>query len=192
MYFWVPRPDAARYAQLYAGARAAIHAVDPSARVLIGGLSTAVTFLPQLLAADPGLRGEIDGVAIHPYAGSPAAVLAKVVATRRTLERLGLATVPLYVTEFGWTTSPPGALDYLPARLRPDYIERTLVALGSSGCNLAATTLYTWYSPQRDPRNSQDWFGISPPGARGGPDVTAFSAALRTAQAQMPARGRSC
>jgi hypothetical protein len=193
VYFWTPRPDPARYAQLYADARAAIHAVDPGARVLVGGLSAAVTFLPQLLDADPGLRGRIDGVAIHPYGGSPAAVLAKVVATRRTLERLGLATAPLYATEFGWTTRPPGALDYLPARLRPHYIERTLQALASSGCNVATTILYTWYSPQSDPHNSQYWYGISPPGARGSLDVTAFSAGLRAAQRQAQARrDRGC
>lgn len=191
VYFWVPRPDAARYAQLYLAARNAIHSVDPGARVLVGGLSAATMFLPQLLAADPQLRGNLDAVAIHPYAGSPSAVLGKVRDTRRVLERLGLATVPLYVTEFGWTTSPPGALDYLPERLRPSYIEQTLVDLASSGCNVAATVLYTWFSPETDPRNSQYWFGISPPGARGSPDVTAFGSGIRKA-ALAGARGRGC
>ena len=36
--------------------------------VLVGGLTRPVSFLPALLAADPALRGAIDGVAIHPYA----------------------------------------------------------------------------------------------------------------------------
>lgn len=189
--FWVPRPDAGRYAQLYTAARDAIHAAHPGAHVLVGGLSDAPTFLPQLLAADPQLRGKIDGVAIHPYAGSPAGVLGRVRDPRRVLERLGLATVPLYVTEFGWTTSPPGALDYLPESLRPSYIEQTLVGVGSSGCNVAATILYTWFSPETDPRNGEDWFGISPPGARGSPDVSAFASGLRKATAA-GTRGRRC
>jgi polysaccharide biosynthesis protein PslG len=184
--FWFPRPDGQRYAQLYTAAHDAIHAADPGARVLVGGLSAAPTFLPQLLAEDPQLRGKIDGVAIHPYAGSPAAVLGRVRDARRVLQRLGLATVPLYVTEFGWTTSPRGALDYLPESLRPSYIEQTLVALGSSGCSVAATILYTWFSPETDPRNGQYWFGISPPGARGSPDVTAFASGLRKATAAGP------
>lgn len=190
VYFWTPHPDPARYAQLYTAARDAIHAVDPSARVLIGGLSNELVFLPQLLAADPGLCGNVDGVALHSYGSSPAAVVARVVATRRALERVGLPAVPLYVTEFGWTTTPPGAVDYLPARLRPDYIEGTLVALASSNCDVAAVVLYTWYSPQSDPRNSQYWFGISPPGAGGSPDVLAFAAGLREAERARP--GRSC
>jgi polysaccharide biosynthesis protein PslG len=190
-YFWTPRADAARYAELYARARDAIHTIDPSARVLVGGLAGAPAFLPRLLTADPGLRGRIDGVAIHPYAGSPAAVLSRVISTRRALERLGLPTVPLYVSEFGWTTSPPGSLGFLPAALRPGYIERTLLGLRNSGCNVAATVLYTWFSPERDPRNSQDWFGISPPGAPGSPDVTAFTDGIRPGHAS-PVRGPRC
>jgi hypothetical protein len=181
-YFWVPNPDPARYGRLYAAARDSIHAVDPSARVLVGGLAGAAQSLPVLLAANPTLRGRIDGVGIHPYGPSPSAVLANVAAARRVLDQFGLPTVPLYVTEFGWTTSPPGALSYLPARLRPGYVERTLVALAARNCEVAATTMYTWFSPARDPSNSQDWFGISPPGAGGSPDVTAFTSGLRAAR----------
>lgn len=190
IYFWTPHPDAGRYAQLYAAARDAIHTVDRGARVLVGGLSAPLTFLPQLLAADPALRGTIDAVAIHPYAGSPVGVLANVRNTRRVLEGVGLGTVPLYVTEFGWTTSPPGALDYLAAPLRPAYIERALAGLAKTPCDVAATTLYTWFSLRRDVHNSEDWFGISPPGAVRSQDVTAFTSALRLARSAAPRRGR--
>jgi hypothetical protein len=110
---------------------------------------------------------------------------------RRILKRLGLAATPLYVTEFGWTTSPPGTLDYLPEPLRPSYIEQTLVGIRGSGCNVAATILYTWFSPETDPRNGEYWFGISPPGARGSPDVTAFASGLRKATAAR-AQGSRC
>jgi hypothetical protein len=189
--FWVPRPDAARYAQLYSDARRAIHAGDPGARVVIGGLESAPGFMPKLLAADPQLRDGIDGVAIHPYAPSPAAVLTTVAAARRTLDQLGLGAVPLYVTEFGWTTSPPGALDYLPAALRPGYIGFTLVGLGRSGCGIAAATLYTWFSLERNPADGQQWFGISPPGGRGSSDVTAFAKGVMAAE-QSRAGSRGC
>jgi hypothetical protein len=185
-FFWVPRPDLARYGRLYTAARDAIHAVDPSARAIVGGLAAPSQSTAALLAADPQLAGRIDGVGIHPYAGSPAAVLENVAGTRRVLDRLGLQAVPLYVTEFGWTTSPPGAMSYLPAALRPGYIESTLAAIASSGCRVAATVLYTWFSPDRDLRNAQDWFGISPPGAGAGPDVTAFTSGLRQAQRARP------
>src|SRR5581483_6590432 len=117
--------------------------------------------------AAPHLAGELDGVAIHPYGPTPAAVLSNVVAARRTLQGLGLGTVPLYVTEFGWTTSPPGATDGAPEAVRPAYIQRTVEELARSGCGIAATVLYTWATPERRPRNAQDWFGIHPPGGGG-------------------------
>jgi hypothetical protein len=186
--FWVPHPDAAAYAALYLAARDAIDAADPAIHVLVGGLTAPAAFLPQMLAAQPLLRGHTDGVAIHPY-GSPGLVLDRVRAARATLVSLGMAAVPLYVTEFGWTTDPPGALDYVPAARRPDDILGTLTDLGHVRCGLAATLLYTWVAPQADPTNSQDWFGIADPSdpARATADVQAFAAGLRAAVA--PASG---
>ena len=183
--FWQPAPDPGRYARLYLAARQAIHAADPTAIVLVGGLSDPVHFLPAMVAADPAVRGRIDAVAIHPYAVTPLAVLARIVQTRRALDALGLASVALYVTEFGWTTSPRGALDWAPPRLRPGYIEGTLEALPRVGCGVAAAILYTWFSPARNPADSQQWFGIS--GSAG--DVTAFTDGLRAAQDLRPAPG---
>jgi hypothetical protein len=182
--FWAPTPDASRYAQLYLAARGAIAAVDPSAQVIIGGLTRPESFMPALLAADPGMRGRIDGVAIHPYGPTPDAVLASVAAARRALSSLGLATVPLYVTEFGWTTRPSGAIHWAPEAMRPGYIERTLAGLGpGDDCNVAATLLYTWVTPERTPTDEEDWFGISPPAGGSSPDVTAFARGLQEARA---------
>jgi hypothetical protein len=186
--FWTPAPDAASYARLYLAARGAIDAVDPSARVIVGGLTAPTTFLPEMVRAIPALDGHVDGVAIHPY-GPPAVVLAKVRAARATLTGLGLGTVPLYVTEFGWTTSPPGALDYVAAARRPTWITRTLTALGHLQCGLAATVLYTWVTPEVTPADSQDWYGIAAPGTPGTAAtgataaVVAFGAGLRAAAA---------
>ena len=108
-YFWRPVPSPAAYAALYLAARATVDAVAPQIRVIVGGLTDASAFLPAMLHAQPRLRGHVDGVAIHPY-GTPAAIVAKVRAARAALDGLGMASVPLYVTEFGWTTDPPGAL----------------------------------------------------------------------------------
>jgi hypothetical protein len=184
--FWFPAPDAAAYARLYTEARAAIRAVQPEAQVLVGGLTHPRTFMRGMLAADPSLRGAIDGVAIHPYGRTPALVLHNVRGARLALDSLGLASVPLWVTELGWTTSPPGALDYLPERLRPTYIERTVATLGHVECGIAGTILYTWLTPERDPADPQDWFGINPPTGGSSPDVAAFAAAIRAARVAAP------
>lgn len=181
-FFWKPAPDPARYAALYAAARDAVEFVDPTARVLVGGLTNA-DFLASMLSARPDLRGHIDGVAIHPYGHDPADVLASIRASRTLLQSLGLATTPLYVTEFGWTTHVPSDVHYVPPNLRPAYIFDTITPLAHSDCDIAATLLYTWTSPERDPADPDDWFGIHPPSGGSNPDVGAFAAALRTAAA---------
>jgi hypothetical protein len=185
--FWVPAPDPGRYARLFAAARSAILAADPSALVLVGGLSSLPAFLTEMVAADPAVRADIDAVAVHPYGVTPSAVIDRVVEDRRALDVLGLASVPLYVTEFGWTTSPPGALGWAPASARPGYIEATLRALAGSGCGVAAAILYTWFSPRRDPADGQQWFGISASSA----DVAAFSAGVRAGARSRPS-GSQC
>ncbi len=185
-HFWFPTPDAARYAGLYRSARDAIRAVDPAARVIVGGLSNPGAFLPALLAAEPDLRGHIDGVAIHPYAPGPGRVISTVARARTTLTALGLASVPLYVTEFGWPTLPPHSQDWAPERLRPGYIERTIATLGHVNCGLAMTILYTWVTPEHDPADREAWFGISSPATGDTPDVQALTAGLRVARATGP------
>jgi polysaccharide biosynthesis protein PslG len=179
--FWVPEPDPAGYAGLYLASRAAIKAVDPGARVLIGGLAHPTAFLPALLSARPDLAGHIDGVAIHPYGPTPGAVLSDVRNARGTLRSLGLSSVPLYVTEFGWATQPPGGVAYAPATVRPGYISTTVAGLGHSGCGIAAATLYTWVTPERNLRDRGDWYGISPPSGGSSPGITAFAAGVKAA-----------
>jgi hypothetical protein len=132
------------------------------------------------------MRGQIDGVAIHPYGPTPEAILANVRTARGALRSLGLGAVPLYVTEFGWTTHPAGAQNWLPERLRPDYILRTLAALGHTDCGVAAALLYTWLTPERNPGDREDWFGIHPPSGGATADTTAFADALARAGAPGP------
>ena len=91
----------------------------PGARVIVGGLTNPRAFLPAMLRARPDLAGHIDGVAIHPYGANPLVVLRTVRDARAVLDSLGLSAVPLYVTEFGWTTEPAGALDWAPAQAAP-------------------------------------------------------------------------
>ena len=184
--FWVPSPDAGRYADLYLTARTAILAADSAARVIVGGLTQPTSFLSAMLAARPALRGHVDGVAVHPY-GNPLVVLGKLRGDRAGLDSLGFASVPLYVTEFGWTTSPPGALNYAPATVRPGYIATTLDALGHLDCAVATVVLYTWVTPEQNPANLEDWYGLR--GPDGAP--TAASAAFARGIHDAQSRGRT-
>jgi hypothetical protein len=183
--FWKPAPNAGAYAALYAAARKAIHAKQQGAHVLIGGLTQPTAFLPALLAADSGLRDQIDGVSIHPYASTPNRVFLAVRNARLAMRSVGLGAVPMYVTEIGWTTHGWGS-DYATAAERPGYIAATIPTLGHSDCGIAAVLLYAWTTPERDPSKPWDWFGISPPGAGGSADTAAFTSAVAAAQAPAP------
>lgn len=189
--FWKPRPDPAAYAQLYLRARVAITAVQPGARVIIGGLTRPATFLPALLSAEPALRGHIDGVGIHPYGPDVQAVLARVRRARQTLRSLGMASVPLYVTEVGWSVQPVGNPGSTPAKRRPGLIFQTLAALRRTDCGLAAVLLYAWFTPDTDPGIGQDGYGIVSTRPRRTPSVRALTAAL-SAGANRPSAPRLC
>jgi polysaccharide biosynthesis protein PslG len=176
-----PGTSAAGYDELYASARDAIRSADPAARVVVGGLTAPATFLPAMLIARPDLRGHIDGVGIHPYGVSAGEVLARVAGTRATLNALGLAAVPLYVTEVGWPTKPPGSKNSLAPQRRPSVIAATLTDLGRVDCGVAATLLYTWVTPERNPHDREDWYGIHPPRGGSSSDASAFESGIRAA-----------
>jgi polysaccharide biosynthesis protein PslG len=184
--FWLPRADPARYAGLYASARTAIKAADPAARVIVGGLGHPRTFLSGMLRARPELRREIDGVALHPYSPTPDDVLRAVVAGRQAMDGLGLAQVPLYVTEIGWSTSTSADGKYAPAHLRPGYLETLFTTFGHTNCGIAAAILYAWMTPERNPAEGNDWLGIHPPAGGNTQDVRAFTAGVRAARSPGP------
>src|SRR5262249_5143557 len=132
--------------------------------------------------AQPDLVGHVDGVAIHPYGPGVAAVLGKVRRARSALASLGMADVPLYVTELGWTTHPAGTINFAPERSRPRRILTALAALGHTNCGITTTVIYTWVTPERNRAHKEDWFGIHPPDGGTSPDTAAFAAGMRRAR----------
>lgn len=109
--FWATGPDPAAYVRLLDAVGAAIHAADPGAEVVAAGLPVTdggmplTQFLREMYAA--GARGSFDTLAIHPYAATPAGVLAVLSGVRAQLDRLGETELPIWATEFGWATGGP-------------------------------------------------------------------------------------
>ena len=98
------------YGALLKTSHAAIHSVDPGAKVLTGGLFMhpkakdgiqALTFLNNLYKVK-GIKSAFDGVAIHPYAKDAANLRPDINAVRRLMKRHGDSKTGLYITEFGW------------------------------------------------------------------------------------------
>jgi hypothetical protein len=120
-YFWDTGSDPGGYANLYLAARGAIRSVVPNAQVVVGGLvdpaSRAISFLDGMFADQPGLRRNVDGIGLHPYASSPTGVEQTVQAVRSALALLGEGSVPLELTEFGWTTDGSTAAESARAQM---------------------------------------------------------------------------
>jgi hypothetical protein len=144
-YFWHPGADPSGYADLYAAARSAIHAQVPSAQVVIGGLNPGGQDPSQYIEAmethRPDLRGNVDAVALHPYATSESAALAQVVRLRWGLWFLGSLNAPIIVNEFGWSTaaSPP-----VSDAWRAQQVAQLTSDLARSDCNVTNVAPYTW------------------------------------------------
>ena len=123
--FW-PRPDPAAYGRLFAASIAAIHAVRPRTRVLVGGLAANLNRSGRrgIVEAGPFLRAACSsgrcahaaGVAFHPYTfprtaldgGTPLTSWQRMrrgapgrPSLRTVMDGIGLHGVPLWVTEYG-------------------------------------------------------------------------------------------
>ena len=179
-HFWGGQPDAARYARMYAGARAAIHAADPGATVLVGGLTNAYeSYVADVVGAVPALRGEIDGVAIHPYSPTVPGTADEVRKRRAALRAAGLGEVPLWVTEYGWVTRPRTSGHYKPEAQRATDLPAVADVLARSDCGVRAIYPYTWTTPERNPSSEEDWYGIVHPDGTLSPSARAWVAFLR-------------
>lgn len=127
--FWQPTPDANKYGELFKATTAAIHPVDPSATLLIGGLTrgtdtanglriSQLTFVERLYAN--GAAQSADAIAVHPYSfpSLPLQSNARVVgglddvpALHRLMAHHGDGRKKVWITEFGAPTgTAPGAV----------------------------------------------------------------------------------
>ena len=128
--FWRPAPNATAYAALLKAAYAAIKAEDPTATVLIGGVSTNDrVFLDKVRAA--GAWNSFDAVAIHTYvSGSPeTSVLAKWLADTKAFVK-SVGSKPIYITEFGWSTNSGSGISQTT---QAQYLERAYMMAARAG-----------------------------------------------------------
>jgi Beta-galactosidase len=110
--YWGGRPNPRRYVRLLLLTRAALNPVDPSARLVLGGIFppprprygiSQRTFLERLYRVR-GARRTFDALAIHPFAARPKGVIAACREARRLMNRHRDRRTPLWITELGWST----------------------------------------------------------------------------------------
>jgi hypothetical protein len=117
-FFWGGKPSPRGYADLLRLSRGALSEADPSAQVILAGLlpyQSIVTgtvsggrYLKRLYRVK-GVRKLFDAVAIHPYGIKPRGVVGELRLMRKVLNSVGARRVPIWATEFGWTT---GGVDF--------------------------------------------------------------------------------
>jgi hypothetical protein len=190
--FWKSGRNPGLYARLYLAARTAIKAIDPQARVIVGGLySGDIAFVTDMYQADPELHGNVDGLGIHPYASTVQGVIAAVRGFRAALDAAGETGVPMEVTELGWQREGHTDLTVSEAT-RAGYMASVADMLARSDCDIDAFEPYAWETAERDPANGEDWYGIWSPGAGLLPTGAAYAATIaRYSDAAARAAARS-
>jgi hypothetical protein len=115
--YFTPRPDPAVYAKLVTDADNAITSVDPTAKIILGGMfatpggkldpdTNSWTYL-RALYRQGNVADHFDGVAIHPYAQGMRKVKLQVELLRKEMKRANDAATGLWVTEIGWASRGP-------------------------------------------------------------------------------------
>jgi hypothetical protein len=184
--FWQPTPDPSRYADLYIAARQAIHAAQPRALVLVGGLSgpaAANQFVAGMFASHPGLAAQIDGVGLHPYAAAANDALNLVVSLRHELAALGAGAAPIAITEVGWPTG--GSAWPVSDSQRASYLSSLDDQLARSDCGVVSFSPHTLVNLGQDPGNLDDSYGLYHP------DATPTASAIAYSNASLILEGRA-
>jgi hypothetical protein len=99
-----------KYARLVKISHDAIKSRDPHAKIVLAGLlgrgnPFARVFLSGLYEV-PGFKDDFDVAALHPYTGYPDEFRQQILQFRGVMNQHGDRRTPLWITEFGWGSSP--------------------------------------------------------------------------------------
>lgn len=156
-----PQTDPAAYVPVLRAGYAGIKAGNPNAVVVTGGISGANSdWIRRLYAA--GAKGSFDALALHPYQG-PAAEppealpaehpyrITNIPKVRQVMVDHGDAALPIWLTEFGWTTGrTEGWHDGVDEPTQADYLRRALTLIQN---NYPYVTHAFWFTI----RDRDDW-----------------------------------
>ena len=161
--FWATGPDPAAYVRMLRAVGSAIHAADPYAEVVTGGLPYAGAGIPvgpfveAMYAA--GARGTFDTLAIHPYAATPAGVLEILRLAREQLDRLGDPQRLIWATEFGWATGGPAVTITATEAAHAALLSDTVAALQRARgvLRLRGFVIFRWKDVALNPGQTDVW-----------------------------------
>jgi polysaccharide biosynthesis protein PslG len=112
--FWPPAPDIQEYVNLLSATYTAIHQADPTAKVVLGGMSgngvnsDNTGYLQQVYALGGAANFDVVSVHLytHPQADAVSRIQSALAATRAVMDANGDQAKPLWLTEIGWSDTP--------------------------------------------------------------------------------------
>jgi hypothetical protein len=181
-YFWRPAPDPAAYADLLIRTAQTIRAIDPEAKVLIGGINPFdTTFLRAV--AEYGAWDSFDILAIHPYVNpytpEDGNLASATDGVRALAQQYG--EKPIWVTELGWASgaSDRDAIGRTNEEEQASFLVRSMLMLWETGVERIF-----WYSYKDDPGNPYGLVRLGSGRSDYAPRKLAFEA-LRTLNQQL-------
>lgn len=150
--WWRGGADPEAYADLLRAAGDAIRKVDPDAQIVAAGMpeSRLGTPGPEFLRDVLATGVEVDTVAVHPYAGTPARVARKV----RAMQRVA-GDREVWVTEVGWGTGGRDGELTVDRETQARYLTETFRRLRELG--LRGVVWFQWRDPEPFPGRRPIW-----------------------------------
>ena len=114
--FWAPKPSATQYAELLKISAGALHAADPGAQVVLGGMfegnvsygaTLSWQYLTQLYRA--GAARYFDVVGVHPYSPKISSYEFQIRKLAAAIRRSGHRGTPIWIDEIGWGSGHGGS-----------------------------------------------------------------------------------
>jgi hypothetical protein len=183
---------------------------DPEAKFMLEADTTSYNsgwppppFLSSMFAAVPDLARYVNVVSVHPYqeygasptvcdaskTSSPEAWTATVYQfcrienVRSILDANGAGSIPIWITEIGWSTAP-SAENSVTEAAQADYVDQTFQLLQTKYAGLVQGIV--WYELEdqgTDPTDQEDYFGLERADGTPKPAFAPFVADARDAEA---------
>jgi hypothetical protein len=155
--YWAPKIDPAGYAKLLRASAATIRKADPGAQIVLAGIAPVGygmktwVFMRRLLRV-PGVLGDFDFAAVHPYSATIPELDYQLEKVRAAMVAGGAGRKPLLVTEFGVASHGDYASAFVEgeegqARFLRDAYERLLEM--RHRWRIAGAYWYTWQDEAR-------------------------------------------
>src|SRR3954453_16236774 len=164
--FWRPKNWPRPYVTLLRAARKSIKAVDPTARIVLGGLPQQ-SWIAIRKIYEAGGRGLFDIAAIHPFTSRVTGAVEIVRRAEDVMREFHDGRKPVWLTEITWPssrghTSTGFGYEVTPA-VQASKLESAFRTFASLRRKLRIQRVYwyTWVSPDQSRVYPFDWSGLS-------------------------------